>query len=327
MEAGPQGTRTLEEIQAVGHRVVHTGAEFTRSAVIDGPVRESIARWSAVAPLHNLPALTAISAAEAALPHARQVAVFDTAFFAGLPPRQYVFPLPYSWHCDWGVRRFGFHGISHQYCAGRAAEILGRDPAGLRIINCHLGGGCSAAAIRGDTAVASTMGFTPLDGLIMATRPGSLDPGILSHVIRRYGLTADDLDAALNYGSGLLGISGVSSDFAAIERAAEDGNARARLAVDIFADRVRAAIGALAVGTGGVDILSFTDRVGENSPSLRAMVCQGLECLGLRLDPARNAANRPDSDISVTDSPGRVLVIHTEEELMIAREALQFVSP
>jgi acetate kinase len=319
-EAFPDGRQTLAEIQVVGHRVVHGGAEFPRSVLIDDAVRRSITHWSALAPLHNLPALAAISAAEAALPHARQVAVFDTAFFADLPPRAYVYPLPYAWYSQWGVRRYGFHGISHQYCAGRAAEILARDPAGLRIINCHLGGGCSAAAIRGNVAVATTMGFTPLDGLMMATRPGSFDPGILLHVERRHGLAADDLDAALNHESGLWGVSGVSSDFSEVQRAAEQGNARASLAMDMFADRVRAAVGALAVGMGGVDVLAFTDRVGENSPALRAMVCQGLECLGLRLDPARNEANRPDSDIASADGPARILVIHTREELMIARE-------
>ncbi len=324
-EAQPDGSRSVADIQVVAHRVVHGGAEFPESVLIDDTVRKGIARWSELAPLHNPPALAVIAAAEAALPHARQVAVFDSAFFAHLPPRAHVFPLPYHWYSEWGVRRFGFHGISHRYCAARAAEVLGRDPAELRIINCHLGGGCSAAAIHNNIAVASTMGFTPLDGLMMGTRPGSLDPGILPHVVRRHGLTADDLDAALNNGSGLLGVSGVSSDFAEIERAAEQGNSRACLAVDMFADRARATVGALAVGMGGVDVLSFTDRVGENSPALRAKVCQGLECLGLRLDPLRNAANRPDSDLSPADSPARILVIHTQEELMIAREAQKLI--
>jgi acetate kinase len=315
------GRQSLADIRVVGHRVVHGGAEFAASVLIDAAVRQRIAHWSELAPLHNPPALTAIAAAEAALPHARQVAVFDTAFFADLPSRTHVFPLPYAWYSDWGVRRFGFHGLSHQYCAGRAAEILQSGPDGLRIVNCHLGGGCSAAAIRGNVAVASTMGFSPLDGLMMATRPGSVDPGIFSHLARRHGLTADDLDAALNHASGLLGVSGISSDFAAVQRSAEQGNVRARLAVDMFADRVRAAVGALAVGMGGLDVLSFTDRVGENSPILRAMVCQGLECLGLQLDPLLNESNRPDSDISDAGSPARILVIHTQEELMIAREA------
>jgi acetate kinase len=320
-EADPRGTQSLADIRVVGHRVVHGGAEFSESMVIDDAVKRSIVRWAELAPLHNVPALAAISAAEVALPHARQVAVFDTAFFAHIPPRAFVYPVPYAWYSDWGVRRFGFHGISHQYCAARAAEILRADPAGLRIINCHLGGGCSAAAIRGNVAVASTMGFSPLDGLMMATRPGSIDPGIFAHVERHHGLTADDLDTILNRESGLWGVSGVSSDFAEVEHAAQQGNYRAGLAVDMFADRVRAAVGALAVSMGGVDVLAFTDRVGENSPTLRAMACQGLECLGLRLDPQRNAANRPDSDISAADTQARILVIHTEEELMIAREA------
>jgi acetate kinase len=291
--------------------------------VIDDAVKQSIARWCELAPLHNVPALAAISATEVVLPHAWQVAVFDTAFFAHLPPRVHVFPLPYAWYAEWGIRRYGFHGLSHQYCAGRAAEILQCDPAGLRIINCHLGGGCSAAAIRGNVAVASTMGFSPLDGLMMATRPGAVDPGIIPHLERNYGLTADDLSRAMNHASGLLGVSGVSSDFSEVEHAAQQGNHRARLAVDMFSDRIRAAIGALAVSMGGVDVLSFTDRVGEGSPTLRASVCQGLECLGLQLDPQRNAANQPDSDISAAHSKARILVIHTQEELMIAREALK----
>ena len=286
---------------------------------------EAIARWSELAPLHNPPALAAIAAAQSALPHARQVAVFDTAFFAGLPPRAHVYSLPYSWYADWGVRRFGFHGISHQYCAAQWLEIITSNTSGLRIVNCHLGGGCSVAAIRGQEAIAMTMGFTPLDGLMMATRPGTLDPGILLHVQRRHGLTADDLSSALNHRSGLLGVSGISSDFSEILAAAEQGHVRAQLAVDMFADRVRGAVAAMAVSMGGLDVLSFTDRVGESSPALRAMVCQGLECLGIRIDPARNEANRVDSDIAAADSPGRILVIRTREELMIAKEARQIL--
>jgi acetate kinase len=322
-EAGADGAGDLADIHVVGHRVVHGGVDVFESVVIDEAVKQCVGRWAELAPLHNVPALAAISATEIALPDARQVAVFDTAFFAHLPPRVHVLPLPYAWYTEWGIRRFGFHGISHQYCAARAAEILQRDPRGLRIINCHLGGGCSAAAIRGGVAVASTLGFSTFDGLMMATRPGAFDPGILPYVERRYGLTPEELNRTMSSASGLLGVSGVSSDFAEVERAAQQGNSRAQLAVDMFADRVRAAIGALAVGMGDVDVLSFTDRVGENSPTLRAMVCQGLECLGLRLDPQRNAANRPDSELSAADAQGRILVIHTQEELMIAREALR----
>ena len=308
-------------ITAVGHRVVHGGTDLPSSVVVDASVKEAIAGLCDLAPLHNPPALEAILAAESALPQAVQVAVFDTAFFAGLPPRAYVCSLPYAWHEQWGIRRFGFHGISHEYCTHRAAEMLDRPLAQLRIVSCHLGGGCSAAAIRGGLPIATTMGFSPLDGLMMGTRPGSVDPGILLHLQRRHGLTVEQLDDALNCRSGLLGVSGVSPDMAKIEVAAQEGNPRARLALEMFTARVRSAIGAMAVTLGGVDVLIFTDRVGEGSAIVRGMVCEGLECLGVRLDPQRNAACHPDCDVAATDSTARILVIHTREELMIAREA------
>jgi len=308
-------------IEVVGHRVVHGGSEFPDSVLIDTGVKENMARLAELAPLHNPPALAAIRAAEAALPEAAQVAVFDTAFYAHLPPKAYVYPLPYQWHVDWGVRRFGFHGISHQYCACRAAEMLGRDLAQLRIVSCHLGGGCSATAVRGGVAIATTMGFTPMEGLMMGTRAGSVDPGILIYLLRSQGLTADEIDEALNCRSGLLGVSGVSADLAKIAEAAEQGNHRARLAFDMFTDRVRAAIGSLAVAMGGVDALIFTDRVGENSAILRAAACEGLECLGLQLDRQRNVTCPSDADVATTESSARILLIHCREELMIAREA------
>ncbi len=274
-------------IEVVGHRVVHGGVEFGGSTRIDGRVKAGIARLAELAPLHNPPALEAIQAAEAALPGAVQVAVFDTAFYARLPPRAYVYPLPYQWCVEWGVRRFGFHGISHQYCTRRAAELLERELSELRIVSCHLGGGCSAAAVQGGAAVATTMGFTTLEGLMMGTRAGSINPGILLHLQRRRGLTVDEIDHALHHRSGLLGVSGVSPDLAEIEEAMRQGNPQARLAFEVFADRVRSAVGSLAVTMGGVDALIFTDRIGEGSPALRAAVCDGLECLGLRLDPAQ----------------------------------------
>ncbi len=262
-------------IEVVGHRVVHGGSEFPDSVLIDHGVKEDMARLAELAPLHNPPALAAICAAEAALPDAAQVAVFDTAFYAHLPPKAYIYPVPYEWHVNWGVRRFGFHGISHQYCARRAADMLGRDLAQLRIVSCHLGGGCSATAVRGGVAIATTMGFTPMEGLMMGTRAGSVDPGILIYLLRSHGLTADEIDDALNCRSGLLGVSGVSADLAKVADSAEQGNHRARLAFDMFADRVRSAIGSLAVAMGGVDVLIFTDRVGENSAILRAAACEG----------------------------------------------------
>jgi acetate kinase len=246
------------------------------------------------------------------------VAVFDTAFFGKLPPRSHVYPLPYKWHTDWGVRRFGFHGISHAYCAERAAQLLGgaRD---WRVVVCHLGHGCSASAVLGGRARATTMGFTPMEGLMMATRSGSVDPGILVHALRR-GVDVEDLDIALNRRSGLLGVSGVSSDYREVEAAANEGNERARLALDIYADRVRETVGALATTLGGLDALVFTAGVGENSAPLRAAVCEKLEFLGLRLDSAANDGAAPDCDVAHADSPGRILVIRTQENRMIARE-------
>ncbi len=312
-------------VAVVGHRVVHGGSVFRDSVRIDREVKAAIGRLAELAPLHNPAALQAIEAAETALPGTAQVAVFDTAFFATFRPEASVYPLPYEWYTDWGVRRFGFHGISHSYCAGRAAELLGRGTAGLRLVICHLGNGCSAAAVRGGVAVDSTMGYTPMEGLMMGTRSGSVDPGILLHVQRRHGLDTDQLDDALNHRSGLLGVSGVSSDFRQVEAAAQRGNERARLALDLYAWRVRSAVGGLAVGMGGIDALVFTAGVGEHSASLRTAACAGLECLGIRLDPERNAAGTPDGDVARPDSPARILVIQTREELMIAREARRLV--
>lgn len=314
------GAGPLTQVAAVGHRVVHGGTLFADSTRLAPEVKAALAGLAELAPLHNPPSLEAIAAAEEALPGVPQVAVFDTTFYARLPPRAHVYPLPYEWYADWGVRRFGFHGISHAYCATRAAELLGRGPAGLRLVSCHLGNGCSATAVRDGQAVATTMGYTPLEGLMMGTRSGSVDPGILVEVQRRHGLSAEDVDRALNRGSGLLGVSGVSSDFRQVEAAALGGHERSRLALDLYADRVRAAIGSLAVTLGGIDVLVFTAGVGENSAPLRAAVCDGLACLGLRLDPERNAACRPDADVAAADAPGRVLVVHTREEQLIARE-------
>ena len=291
--------------------------------MLDERVKQAIEALSDVAPLHNPPALAAARACEALLPGVPQAAVFDTAFFAGLPERARAYPLPWQWQEEWGLKRIGFHGLSNHYCAERAEAMVGPRAGGLRLVTLHLGGGCSATACRGGRPVATTMGFTPLEGLPMGTRCGSVDPGLLLLVQRRHGLSLDDLDHALNHESGLLGLSGVSSDLARIEEAAGAGNARAQLAFDVFADRVRSAVGGLAVTLGGLDALVFTDRIGEGSPALRAAVCDGLECLGARLDPARNAAMKPDADLAAEGSGARVLAIATREEYMIAREALK----
>jgi acetate kinase len=312
-------------ITAVGHRVVHGGAEFRESVLIGDRVKAAIGRFCELAPLHNPAALNAIEAAEAALPGTPEVAVFDTAFYVHLPPPAYLYSVPYDWYQRWGIRRFGFHGISHAYCAGRAAEMMRRELAQLRIITCHLGGGCSATAVRDGVAVATTAGFSPLDGLMMGTRCGSIDPEILLHLQRQARLTYKELDQVLNHSAGLLGVSGVSADLAQIEAAAAQGNKRARLAFDMFSNQVRSAVGALAATLGGVDAVTFTDRIGEHSPALRATVCGGLQFMGVKLDRERNANARPDADVATADSRVRVLVIHTEEELMVAREARRVV--
>lgn len=313
-----------EDVAVVGQRIVLGGTKFSQSIVIEDDVKAAVASLTELAPLHNPPALESIDAVAAAWPGRPQVAVFDTSYYATLPPAQYVYPLPYEWYSEWGVRRFGFHGISHSYCARRAREMLdGR--RGLRVVSCHLGNGSSATASLDGTAVATTMGFTPLDGLMMGTRPGSLDPGILLYVQRRHGMSAAQVEHVLNHEAGLKGVSGISSDYRLVDEAARMGNHRARLALDIYATRIRAAIGALAVTLGGIDALVFTAGVGEHSPQVRQAACAGLECLGLRLDLAKNLLGHPDSDIASDDSVGRILTIKTQEELTIAREALRVV--
>jgi len=330
-EAVDVAVRTLQEtlngheIIAVGHRVVHGGTLFRDTMLIDERVRTGIAELTALAPLHNPPALAAIAAAETILPNVPQVAVFDTAFFSSLPPKAFLYPLPYEWFTDWGVRRFGFHGISHAYCAQRAATLLGKPLRELRVIICHLGNGCSASAVSGGQAIATTMGFTPLDGLMMGTRPGSLDPGILLDVQQRHGLSVETIQHVINHDCGLLGVSGVSSDVRQLEAAAQSGHPRAKLALEMFADRTRAHIGALAVTLGSVDALIFTAGIGENSSGMRAAICEGLECLGLHLDHDRNLNRHPDADIACESSPSRILVIECQEDLMILRETVRIL--
>lgn len=309
-------------IAVVGHRVVHGGSQFHETVALDQQVMNTLERVTELAPLHNPPALAAMRAMADLLPGIPQVAVFDTSFFADLPERASVYPLPYEWLETYGIRRFGFHGINHGYCASQAAEILRRvDDAELRLVICHLGNGCSATATRGGRAIATTMGFTPLEGLMMGTRSGSIDPGILLHMMRQHGFDADQLQDCLNRQSGLLGVSGVSADFRLVQQAAEAGNERAQLAIEMFADRVRSTIGSLVVTLGGADALVFTAGIGENSAMLRAKICQGLQCLGIDLDRPRNQHHA--LDIAAEGSSIRVLRIEAREELAIAREALR----
>ncbi|HYW43025.1 MAG TPA: acetate kinase [Bryobacteraceae bacterium] len=307
-------------IDAAGHRIVHGGKAFRESTRITPEVKAAIAQLASFAPEHNLLEEEAIEAVERLLPAGTpQVAVFDTAFHATLPPAAFTYPGPYEW-LDQGIRRYGFHGISHQYVSRRAAEVLGRDLKSLRMITCHLGNGCSLAAVRDGQSVDTTMGFTPLEGLMMGTRSGTVDPGILIHLVRHCGSRAEDLDRILNKESGLQGVSGISGDMRDIVAAMENGNGRARLAFDIYVHRLCAAIGGMLPSLGGLDALVFTAGVGENCVPLRAAAGESLAFLGIRIDAGRNAAISGDGEISAPESGVRVLVVHTEEEWEIAKQ-------
>jgi len=309
-----------ERVAAVGHRVVHGGTRYQASVRIDAAVKATIEELAALAPLHNPAALAAIAAAEEILPGVPQVAAFDTAFHSTLPPVAYLYAVPYHWYEAWGVRRFGFHGLSHAYCAGRAAELLRRPSAALRLVTCHLGNGCSLAAIVAGRSIATTMGFTPLDGVMMGTRSGAVDPGLLLYLLQHGYLDAAALDGALNHESGLLGISGRSGDMRAILAARADGDARATLAFDLYVARIREGIAALTATLGGLDALVFTAGVGEHAAAVRAAVADPLGWMGIGIDAATNAAAVPDVEITAPGGQVRVLVIHTREDLMVARE-------
>jgi acetate kinase len=312
-----------DEIRVVGHRVVHGGRAFRESTRITSEVRAGIAQMAALAPEHNRLELETIESMERLLgPEAVQVAVFDTAFHASLPPPAYVYPGPYEW-VGQGIRRYGFHGISHQYTSRRAAEILGRDLASLRMITCHLGNGCSLAAIRDGVSIDTTMGFTPLEGLMMGTRSGTIDPGIVIYLVRHQGYSAEQLDRVLNKESGLRGVSGLSGDMRTVMAAMARGETRAQLAFDIYAHRLCAEIGAMLASLGGLDTLVFTAGVGENSPEVRAQVAAAFAFLGVKLDAEKNASSPADTDIAAQDSAVRVLIVHTREEWEIARESFR----
>jgi acetate kinase len=307
------------EIAMVGHRVVHGGQEYRESTTITPAVKDAIKRLSLFAPLHNPLDLEGIEAIESILPGAPQVAVFDTAFHSHLPLEAIVYPGPYYWF-EQGIRRYGFHGISHQYCAQRAAQLLGRDPAFLRLVTCHIGNGCSLAAVQGGHSIDTTMGFTPLEGLMMGSRSGSVDPGILIYLLRQKGYSADQLDTILNKQSGLKGISGISGDMRAIHAAIEEGNERAKLAFAVYVHRLRSSIGSMIAVLGGVDALVFAGGVGENDAATRAAVCGAFAFLGLRLDAQKNAQSPADQDIAAADSAVRVLIVQTQEDWSIAKE-------
>jgi acetate kinase len=308
------------DIAIVGHRVVHGGQEYRQATFITPEVKEAIANLSTFAPVHNPANLEGIEAVEKILGTATpQVAVFDTAFHSNLPLSAAVYPIPYEFF-EQGIRRYGFHGISHQYCANRTAGLMGKDLASLRLITCHLGNGASLAAIRDGHSVDTTMGFTPLEGLMMGTRSGTIDPGILIHWLRQADYDAQKLDEVLNKASGLKGISGVSGDLRQIMRDIEKGNQRAKLAFDMFVHSLRKHIGAMLASLGGLDALVFTGGIGENSAAIRAAACEAFGFLGLKLDRPKNHASPIDTDIATADSAIRVFVVHTEEDWAIAQE-------
>jgi len=312
-----------DEIQVVGHRVVHGGEEYRDSCRITPQVKDEIARLATFAPIHNPVNLEGIETIETILgSDIPQVAVFDTAFHANLPPAAYTYPGTYEW-LETGIRRYGFHGTSHQYCAERAAQLLGRNLQDLRLITCHLGNGASLAAIQNGRSIDTTMGFTPLDGLMMGTRSGAVDPSILIYLMRKQGYTADQLDSLLNKSSGLLGISGVSCDLRLVLAAMEAGNSRAQLAFDVYIHRLRSLIGAMMASLQGLDALIFTAGVGENSPIVREAACEAFEFIGLTLDLVKNRDCPADADITTPDSKVRVLVINTQEDWMIAKQCWQ----
>ncbi len=307
------------EVDAVGHRVVHGGDKYSAPVIVNSEVKQAIRQFSEFAPEHNPAEAKGIETAERIFKSRPQVAVFDTAFHQTMPPRAAIYPGPYSWF-ERGIRRFGFHGINHQYCAARTAQILGKPLESLRIVTCHLGHGCSLAAVLNGRSVDTTMGFTPLEGLMMGSRSGTIDPGILIYLLREDNYSADRLEQLLNRESGLLGVSGVSDDMRQILSAIAKGNPRARLAFDAFIHRLRQHIASMIASLGGVDALAFTAGVGENSPEVRAEACAGLAYLNLKLDPEKNSQSPVDCDVASPDSAIRVAVVAAREDWAIAQE-------
>lgn len=309
---------TMAEIGAVGHRVLHGGIEFTESCVVDDACEAAIKKCFPLGPLHNPANLMGIKACQAAMPGVPQVAVFDTSFGMSMTPEAYIYAIPYEYYENDSIRRYGFHGTSHRFVSARACEIMGKK--GTRVINCHLGNGSSVSASIDGKCVDTSMGLTPLEGLPMGTRSGNLDPAILQFIMNKYGYTADEMLNILNKKSGVLGVSGVSSDFRDLDSAAADGNDRAQLALDMFHYWVAKVVGSYVAAMNGVDAIIFTAGVGENSKSSRAAIAEYFGYLGVKIDEAANSKRGEDIMISTPDSKVKVFVIPTNEELVIARD-------
>ncbi|RJS60008.1 acetate kinase [Bacillus sp. PK3_68] len=315
--------QSLEEINGIGHRVVHGGEIFTDSVIITDQVIEKIEQLSDLAPLHNPANVTGIRAFREVLPNVPAVAVFDTAFHQTMPESSFLYSLPYHYYTDYGIRKYGFHGTSHKYVSQRAAELLERPIEQLRLISCHLGNGASIAAISGGKSIDTSMGFTPLAGVTMGTRSGNIDPALIPFIMEKTGKTADEVLDVLNKESGMLGVSGFSSDLRDIEEEAAKGNERAELALEVFAGRIHKYIGSYAARMSGVDAIIFTAGIGENSPVIRGRVLRGLEFMGVYWDPARNQVRGQEAFINYPHSPVKVIIIPTDEEVMIACDTVK----
>ena len=317
--------KSLDEIDAVGHRTVHGAETFASSVVINDEVIEKMEECSVLAPLHNPANLIGIRACQELLPGVPMVGVFDTAFHQTMKPEAYIYALPYELYEKYRIRKYGFHGTSHRFVSLQAAKLLGKKPEEVKLISCHLGNGASIAAINGGKVVDTSMGLTPLAGLVMGTRCGDIDPEIMIF-LRQNGYTTEELDHMMNKESGVLGISGVSSDFRDLEASAEEGNKRAQLALDVFNYHVVTTIGAYVAALNGVDGIIFTAGVGENSATTRQDICEKISYLGITIDPDKNAQRGEEMIISTPDSKTAVMVIPTNEELMIARDTVELVN-
>ncbi len=318
--------KDMSEISAVGHRVVHAGEKFADSVVLNEAVMSALNECIEVAPLHNPPNIIGIEACRQIMPDVPMVGVFDTAFHQTMPKEAYIYALPYEFYEKYKIRRYGFHGTSHKYVSERAAEMLGKPLSELKLITCHLGNGASVAAVKNGKSVETSMGFTPLEGLAMGTRCGDIDPAIVKFIADKEKLSVAEVDTVLNKKSGVLGISGVSSDFRDIEEAAEKGNERAKLALSVFVHKVKKYIGAYAAVMNGVDAVIFTAGLGENSPEIRSAVCKDMCFLGIELDEEKNKVRGKETVVSKDGSKVKVLLVPTNEELMIARDTKKLIS-
>ena len=317
---------SMKEIDAVGHRVVHGGEKFAHSVLITDDVMKAIEECIPLAPLHNPANITGIKACQEVMPGVPMVAVFDTAFHQTMPPRAFTYAIPYEYYTQDGIRRYGFHGTSHSYVSKRAAEILDLPIEVLKIVTCHLGNGSSVDAIAAGKSIETSMGFTPLDGLPMGTRCGSIDVSIIEYLMENHNMTIDEVMNILNKKSGMLGVSGVSSDFRDLEKAADEGNERAKLAIDMFCYKTHKRIGSAAAAMNGIDVLIFTAGVGENSPELREKIASGLDFMGVKIDHTRYMVRGKEAIVSTDDSRVKILVIPTNEELVIAQDTASIVS-